>query len=216
MSWSLHYWKGWQSHWHSTCTFFTQSPFHILCLVSGPHFTVFGCCSNSLPDHTIICASKFSPKLGSWVHRQITYSHRTLQLRATVSFITLNRMSSSFPERRWLGDLVWWAMWAVGKLCLTLCNPMDLLALCPWDCPGKKTGVENTREYISSPRGSSQPRDQTCVSCIAGRFSTAESLGEPVGRPRGQTKWKSSTGLTYTKNVRASESHQGFIFSVEA
>ena len=69
---------------------------------------------------------------------------------------------------------------------------------------------------ISSPRGSSQPRDQTCVSCIAGRFSTAESLGEPVGRPRGQTKWKSSTGLTYTKNVRASESHQGFIFSVEA
>ena len=43
---------------------------------------------------------------------------------------------------------------------------------------------------------SSQPRDQTSISSIAGRFSTAESLGVPLGRPRGQTKWKSSAGLT--------------------
>ena len=32
---------------------------------------------------------------------------------------------------------------------------------------------------ITSSRGSSQPRDWTCVSCIAGRFFTAELLGKP-------------------------------------
>ena len=58
--------------------------------------------------------------------------------------------------------------------------------LCPWggggQClvhsPGKNTGVA-----ISSSRGSSQPRDWTrisCISCIAGRFFTAEPLGKPI------------------------------------
>ena len=27
------------------------------------------------------------------------------------------------------------------ELCLTLCDPMDTRLLCPWDCPGKNTGV---------------------------------------------------------------------------
>ena len=34
--------------------------------------------------------------------------------------------------------------------------------LCPWDSPGKNTGVG------CLSRGSSQPRDQTCVTCIPG------------------------------------------------
>ena len=32
----------------------------------------------------------------------------------------------------------------VGQLCLTLCNPVDYIAarpLCPWNFPGKNTGV---------------------------------------------------------------------------
>ena len=36
---------------------------------------------------------------------------------------------------------------------------------------------------ISSSKGSSQPRDQTCVSCVfclASRFFTAEPPGKPV------------------------------------
>ena len=37
--------------------------------------------------------------------------------------------------------------------------------LCPWDSPGKSTGVA-----MPSSRGSSQPRAQTQVSCIACRF----------------------------------------------
>ena len=49
--------------------------------------------------------------------------------------------------------------------------------LCPWDIPGKNIGVgkEKKKEYwsaISFSRESSQPRDQTQVSCIAGRFFT--------------------------------------------
>ena len=44
-------------------------------------------------------------------------------------------------------------------------TPMDYSPLCPWNSPGKNTEV-------GSPfsRGSSQPRDWTWVSCIAGRF----------------------------------------------
>ena len=33
---------------------------------------------------------------------------------------------------------------------------------------------------MPSSRGSSQPRDRTHVSCIAGSFFTAEPLGKPV------------------------------------
>ena len=40
--------------------------------------------------------------------------------------------------------------------------------LCPWDSPGKN--IEWV--VISFSRGSSQPRDQTQVSCIAGRLFT--------------------------------------------
>ena len=48
--------------------------------------------------------------------------------------------------------------------------------LCPWDSPGKRT-LEWVA--ISFSRGSSPPRDQTQVSCIAGRFFTAEPSGKP-------------------------------------
>ena len=40
--------------------------------------------------------------------------------------------------------------------------------LCPWNSPGKNTGVD----IIPFSRGSSWPRDQTQVSRIAGRFFT--------------------------------------------
>ena len=47
--------------------------------------------------------------------------------------------------------------------------------LCPWDSPGKNT----RRVPISFSRGSSQPRDQTGVSCIAGGFFTTEPPEKP-------------------------------------
>ena len=54
----------------------------------------------------------------------------------------------------------------VAQLCLTLCDPMDYTV----------HGILQARmlEWVtfSFSRGSSQPRDQALVSCIAGRFFT--------------------------------------------
>ena len=46
-------------------------------------------------------------------------------------------------------------------------------AFCPWDSPGKNTGLV----AISFSRGSSWPRDWTQVSCTAGGFFTAKPPG---------------------------------------
>ena len=58
----------------------------------------------------------------------------------------------------------------VAQSCPTLCDLMDCSP------PGPSTGILQTRipEWIAMPssRGSSQPRDRTQVSCIAGRFFT--------------------------------------------
>ena len=61
----------------------------------------------------------------------------------------------------------------VAQLCLTLCDPMD-------DCniPGSSVyGILQAKmlAWVAIPfsRGSSQPKDQTQVSCIAGRFFTS-------------------------------------------
>ena len=68
-----------------------------------------------------------------------------------------------------------------AQSCPTLCNTMD------YSPPGSSVhGIfqASILEWvaISSFRGSSRPRDQTCisgVSCIAGRFFTAEPQGKP-------------------------------------
>ena len=62
--------------------------------------------------------------------------------------------------------------------CLTLGNPMDC------SLPGSSVhGIHQARilEWvaISHPKGSSQLRDRTHVSCIAGRCFTTEPLGSP-------------------------------------
>ena len=59
----------------------------------------------------------------------------------------------------------------VSLLCLTLCDPMDSSP------PGSSVhGILQARmlEWVAIPffRGSSRPRDQPQVSCIAGRFFT--------------------------------------------
>ena len=61
--------------------------------------------------------------------------------------------------------------WKFAQLCLTFCNPVD------YSLPGSSVlGILQARilEWVAVPfsRGSSQPRDQTHVSCIAGRFFT--------------------------------------------
>ena len=60
----------------------------------------------------------------------------------------------------------------VAQSCPTLCDPMDYTV----------HGILQARilEWVAFPfsRGSSQPRDQTQVSCIAGRFFTDWAIGE--------------------------------------
>ena len=63
------------------------------------------------------------------------------------------------------------AMVIVTKSCPTLCNPVDCSP------PGSSVhGISEARilgwDVISFSKGSSQSRDQTHVSCIAGRFFT--------------------------------------------
>ena len=62
-----------------------------------------------------------------------------------------------------------WCCYLVVQSCLTLCDPMDCSP------PGSSVhGISHARilEWvaISSTRRSSQPRDWTCISCLAGRF----------------------------------------------
>ena len=67
----------------------------------------------------------------------------------------------------------WWRKVKVAQSCPTLCDPMDYTV----------HGILQTRilEWVAFlfSRGSSQSRDQTQVSCIAGRFFTSQPQGKP-------------------------------------
>ena len=68
-------------------------------------------------------------------------------------------------------------LFLVAQLCLTLCSPMDCSptgSSVNGDSPGMNTGVG----CHSLLQGSSQPRDGTQVSCIAGRFFTIQATRE--------------------------------------
>ena len=66
-------------------------------------------------------------------------------------------------------------------LCPTLCDPMDCSPL-----GSSVHGISQARilEWVAIPfyRGSSQHRDQTQVSCIAGRFFTTSTTWEAQNR----------------------------------
>ena len=57
------------------------------------------------------------------------------------------------------------------------CGPLPARLLCQWDFPGKNT------EWVAIPfsRWSSQPRDQTWVSCIADGFFTISATRDAPG-----------------------------------
>ena len=66
-----------------------------------------------------------------------------------------------------------------AKWCSTLCNPVDCSPLDP-----SIHGISQARilewVVISFLRWYSQPRDRTCVSCLAGGFFTTEPPGNPT------------------------------------
>ena len=82
-----------------------------------------------------------------------------------------------------------------AKTCPTLCNPMD--------CSPSVSSVHGISQArilewvaISFSRGSSQPRGQTHVSCLAGRFFTTEPPGKPLSRIK-----EESNNHCYAKHV---------------
>ena len=68
-------------------------------------------------------------------------------------------------------------------------QPMDCnLPLCPWDSPGKNTGVGCHALF----QGIFWPRDRTfisCISCIAGKFFTHWSTKEALSSSLNSTIW---------------------------
>ena len=67
----------------------------------------------------------------------------------------------------------------ISQSCPTLCDPMDC------GLPGFSVhGILQARilEWVAIPfsRGTSQPRDRTVVSCIAGRFFTYRATGKSI------------------------------------
>ena len=83
----------------------------------------------------------------------------------------------------WLRVTQW--KWKLLKSCLTLCDPMDCIV------PGILQARKLEWVAFSFSRGSSQPRDWTQVSCIAGGFFTSSATreareywsGEPIPSP---------------------------------
>ena len=60
----------------------------------------------------------------------------------------------------------------LAQSCLTLCNPVDC-SLPGASVPGILQGRILEWVAVSFSRGSSWPRDWTCISCISGRFFTS-------------------------------------------
>ena len=82
----------------------------------------------------------------------------------------------------------------VVQLCLTLCDPMDYTV----------HGILQARilEWVNFPfsRGSSQPRDQTQVSHIAGGFFTSWATGKPKNTGVGSLSLLQGIFLTQESN----------------
>ena len=82
--------------------------------------------------------------------------------------------------RRCSGPLWLYLHFPYQDYCVIVCAGHSIVSdslACPWNSLGKDTGVEKKRgilAWIAIPfsRGHSQPRDQTQVSCITGRFFT--------------------------------------------
>ena len=97
--------------------------------------------------------------------------------------IQLNKYSIMIKKSIHFEKIMYWGM--------IICMHAKTLQLCLtlWDCMdcslqgSSVQGISQARilewVVISFSRGSSQPRDWTCVSCVAGDFFTAEPPGEP-------------------------------------
>ena len=85
-------------------------------------------------------------------------------------------------QKQWKKVKTFWVFWVLGSTRF----------LCPWNSPGKNTGVD----CHSLLQWSSWPRDRTCVSRIAGRFFTVWATREAL---KHDTKYTFSIFLGFWK-----------------
>ena len=104
-------------------------------------------------------------------------------------------------EKLWFVYILRFCVFVYVQLCLTLCRPMD--------CSPPSSSVHGSLQAkilewvaISSCRGSSWPRDWTCVSYIAGGFLTTEPHGKPWLCP--QIMFLSQASFTQISNRKIS------------
>ena len=120
--------------------------------------------------HTFILLAYQWPKPVAYLSPYISFRHQTPISTGSRSY----RVLPGESLESWCGG----GGSLVPKSCPTLCNPMDCSP------PGSSVhGILHGRKLesvaISFSKGSSWPRHQTCVSYLARRFFTAESLGKP-------------------------------------
>ena len=118
--------------------------------------------------------------LSRWSHASVSIPFLPHNLRCSQS----TWLGVVLPESL-VGTLNYsWSIWihcvcAQLLSCLTLCDPTD--------CSPPGSSVHRILQarilhWVAMPssRGSSQPRDRTCISYIAGGFFTAEPLGKSM------------------------------------
>ena len=93
--------------------------------------------------------------------------------RNLVGYSPWGRKESDMTEWLSFHFLLNWCL--VTKSCTTLCGSPPARLLPPWDFPGKNTGVGCHFPF----QVSSNPRDWTYVSWLAGRFFTTEPPWKP-------------------------------------
>ena len=112
--------------------------------------------------------SYFKSQRSCWVSTSSSFAMRSLPLSKCIWDI-VQKFSKVFYLRCCF----------VAKLYLTLCDPMN--------CSPPGSSVHRISQArilewaaISFSRGSSLPRDGSCLSCLACRFFTTEAIGKPV------------------------------------
>ena len=112
----------------------------------------------------VFLPGEFHGLYGPWGHR-VRHNWETF-----ISFVRVSWASLQFSS--------------VAQSCLTLCDPMDYIVC----------GILQVRilEWVAFPfsRGSSQPRDQKQVSCIAGGFFTSWATRDAQFSLIATCKWK--------------------------
>ena len=132
--------------------------------------------SHHVPGSDIEKNKEFDPpELGCyvyWANSGLKHARKLSSLQKAFPIMSQTFLRS--PEYVFSHLFTFGSLWPHGL------SPIWLL--CPWDFPSKNTGVGR----ISYSRRSSQPRDQTCVSCVScigGRLFIPEPPGKPLHSP---------------------------------